>query len=186
MKKKSKTSIIVAVILGVLCAAMIALCVLVFMNGFVGKLNQKAITEKKSDFKETEETGDNAEYEGNGENFEIVVRESAQTEENNTEETADYLCPETSERELTESDVTALQSKTVEGLPEGKDIIQMVINEMYAKKGYQFTDTAIQDYFNSKTWYQEIAEKTDDMDAVFNGMSDVEKANVEFLQPYVQ
>ena len=62
----------------------------------------------------------------------------------------------------------------------------MVINEMYAKKGYQFTDTAIQDYFNSKTWYQGIAEKTDDMDAIFNGMSDIEKANVEFLQTYVQ
>ena len=33
---------------------------------------------------------------------------------------------------------------------------------------------------------QEIAEKTDDVDAIFNGMSDIEKANVEFLQTYVQ
>ena len=186
MKKKSKTGIIVAIILGILCAAMIALCVLVFVNGSVGKLTQKARTDQKSNFKETEATSGDDEYDGTGKDFEVVVNETAPAEENNGEETTDYICPESSERELTEEDVTALQSKTVANLPEGKDIIQMVINEMYAKKGYQFTDTAIQDYFNSKTWYQGIAEKTDDMDAIFNGMSDIEKANVEFLQTYVQ
>lgn len=32
MKKKSKAGIIVAIVLGVLCAAMIALCVVVFIS----------------------------------------------------------------------------------------------------------------------------------------------------------
>ena len=183
MKKKSKAGIIVAIVLGVLCAAMIALCVVMFVNGSAGKLSQKSRTDKKSDFKETEEAYGDDEYEGTGEDFEIVINQVATTEETTA---TDYLCAESNQRELTEEDVTALQSQIVEGLPADKDIIQMVINEMYARRGYQFTDQAIQDYFNSKTWYQEVAEKTDDVNAVFESMTDVEKANVEFLQTYVQ
>ena len=191
MEKKNKAGIIAAIVLGILCVAMIALCVVVYAGGSAGKLNQKSIKEKKSDFKETEETDGDSEYTGEGEDFEIEVTpvtpmEGEEGAEEGQEGNTDYLCVESDQRELTEEDVTALQAQTVEGLPADKSIIQMVINEMYARKGYQFTDQAIQDYFNSKTWYQEIAEKTDDMDAVFEGMTDVEKANVEFLQTYVQ
>lgn len=189
MKKKNKAGIVAAIVLGVLCAAMIALCVVVYLGGSAGKLSQKARTDKKSDFKETEDVGALDEYSGTGEDFEIVVTPGAPEAENGEAEQeagSDYLCPESDQRELTEADVTTLQGNTVTGLPADKSIVQMVINEMYAKKGYQFEEQAVQEYFNSKTWYQEIVTKTDDMDAVFASMTDVEKANVEFLQTYEQ
>lgn len=191
MEKKSKVGIVVAtVILGVLCVAMIALCIVVYSNGSVEKLNGKSRSDKNSDFKETEDEG-YSEYSGTGEDFELVITpatpaETEETAEAGQEGSVDYLCEDSGMRELTEEDVTTLQSLQVEGLPADKDIIQMVINEMYAKRGYQFEDQAIQDYFNSKEWYQEIVEKTTDMNAVFESMTDVEKANVEFLQTYVQ
>lgn len=188
MEKKSKAGIVVAtVILGVLCVAMIALCIVVYSNGSVDELNGKSGTDKNSDFKETEDDG-YSEYSGAGENFELVIIPAtpAETEETAEEENTDYLCADSDQRELTEEDVTTLEDLQVEGLPADKGIIQMVINEMYARRGYQFEDQTIQDYFNSKTWYQEIAEKTTDMNAIYESMTDVEKANVEFLQTYVQ
>lgn len=192
MEKKNKAGIVVAaIVLGILCVAMIAGCIMLCINGSAGKLSQKSSNAKKSDFEETEETYGDGEYTGTGEDFEIVLAESVPEEEQDTPEeeqegSADYLCEESDQRELTEDDVTALQNLTVEGLPEGKSIIQMVINEMYARKGYQFGDEAIQAYFDSKAWYQEITDRTDDMDAILEGMSEVEKTNIDFLSTYVQ
>lgn len=192
MKKKNKAGIVVAaVVLGILCVAMIAGCIMLCINGSAGKLSQKSSNAKKSDFEETEETYGDGEYAGNGEDFEIVIaattpEEGQDTPEEGQEESTDYLCAESDQRELTEDDVTALQNQTVEGLPEGKSIIQMVINEMYARRGYQFGDEAIQAYFDAKAWYQEITDRTDDMDAVLASMSEVEKTNIDFLSTYVQ
>lgn len=197
MKKENKAGIVIAaVVLGILCVAMIAGCIMLGINGSVGKLSQKSSSAKKSDFEETEESYDTAEYSGSGEDFEIVITETTaeedapeegqDTPEEGQAESTDYLCAESDQRELTEDDVTALQNLTVEGLPEGKDIIQMVINEMYARRGYQFGDEAIQAYFDSKEWYQEITERTDDMDAILASMSEVEKTNIDFLSTYVQ
>ena len=192
MEKKNKAGIVVAaIVLGILCVAMIAGCIMLCINGSAGKLSQKSSNAKKSDFEETEETYGDGEYTGTGEDFEIVLAETVPEEEQDTPEeeqegSTDYLCEESDQRELTEEDVTALQNLTVEGLPEGKSIIQMVINEMYARKGYQFGDEAIQAYFDSKAWYQEITDRTDDMDAILEGMSEVEKTNIDFLSTYVQ
>lgn len=192
MKKKNKAGIVVAaVVLGILCVAMIAGCIMLCINGSAGKLSQKSSNAKKSDFEETEETYGDGEYAGSGEDFEIVItattpEEGQDTPEEGQEESTDYLCAESDQRELTEDDVTALQNQTVEGLPEGKSIIQMVINEMYARRGYQFGDEAIQAYFDAKAWYQEITDRTDDMDAVLASMSEVEKTNIDFLSTYVQ
>ena len=193
MKKKNKAGIIAAVVvLGVLCVAMIAGCIFLAINGSTGKLSQKSSTAKKSDFEETEETYTDNEYYGDGKDFEVVINEAAPEEtpeegaEEGQEAGSDYLCAESNQRELTEEDVTALQSQTVEGLPADKGIIQMVINEMYARRGYQFGDEAIQAYFDSKAWYQEITDRTDDMDAILADMSEIEKTNIDFLSTYVQ
>lgn len=95
-----------------------------------------------------------------------------------------YLCSYSAERLLTESDVETLNQATYEGLPEGKSIIQMVINEMYAKHGYEFENEEIQAYFNRQSWYQNINVHNRDMDSIFEDMTDMEKANVEFLSAH--
>lgn len=97
---------------------------------------------------------------------------------------SEYLCSYSAERLVTEEDVAALNAAAPADLPAGKGMIQMVINEMYAKHGYQFETPEIQAYFDQKAWYQNINTRNPDMSAVFNGMSDVEKRNVEFLNAH--
>lgn len=96
----------------------------------------------------------------------------------------EYLCSYSSDRLLTEDDIEELNNKPYGNLPSGKSIIQMVINEMYARYGYQFQTQEIQDYFDGKEWYQDISVRNPDMDNIFKNMTDMEKANVEFLSAH--
>ena len=156
---------------------------------------------------ETEVTGEKTEaderYAKNLESFQISAAEAAvngavkedqisETEEmketegkKESEEEGEYLCRYTSERLVTEEDVEKLNSKTYENLPQGKGIIQMVVNEMYARYGYQFQNEEIQSYFDQKEWYQKITVRSADMDDVIKSMTETERENVEFLSEYI-
>ena len=68
--------------------------------------------------------------------------------------------------------------------PEGINIIQMLINEIYAKHGYEFTDSKLSAYFSAKTWYANNKNKVNDMDTVSASLSETEKKNVDFLNNY--
>lgn len=114
----------------------------------------------------------------------IADAEGKEEEEEGTEENSEYLCAYSSDRLLTEEDIEELNSKSYRNLPSGKNIIQMVINEMYAKYGYQFQTGEIQAYFDGKEWYQDISVRNPDMDNIFKNMTDMEKANVEFLSAH--
>lgn len=105
-------------------------------------------------------------------------------EEEDAEENQEYLCSYSSDRLLTEEDIEEFNSKSYGNLPSGKSIIQMVINEMYARYGYQFQTQEIQAYFDGKEWYQDISVRNPDMDNIFKNMTDMEKANVEFLSAH--
>ena len=100
--------------------------------------------------------------------------------------TSDYLCSYSSDRLLTESDIDEYLSKDYSkyNFPKDINIIQMLINELYAKKGYEFTDQTLSAYFSAKTWYANNKNKINDMDAVLASMSDIEKKNVDFLNSY--
>ena len=97
-----------------------------------------------------------------------------------------YLCAYSSDRLMTEADVQELKEGTYADLPQGKGIIRMVVNELYAKYGYQFGKEEIQAYFNQKEWYQDIPTRSTDMNDVIKKMTDTERANVEFLSPYIE
>lgn len=123
--------------------------------------------------------------------FEILRNGAAAKEEMPAEEADaaeesddEYICSYSSERRMTEDDIEELRSKTYEGFPEGKDVIQMAVNEMYARYGYQFNNQDIQAYFDTKQWYQDISEKNPDMNSIYENMTDVERANVDLLSDY--
>lgn len=111
--------------------------------------------------------------------------EAKEKEEQNNQEEDGYLCGYTSERLVTEEDVEELNSKTYEDLPQGKGIIQMVVNEMYARYGYEFQNEEIQSYFDQKEWYQKITVRNTNMDDVIKNMTETERNNVEFLSAYI-
>lgn len=100
--------------------------------------------------------------------------------------TSDYLCSYSSDRLLTDSDVEGYLNANYSeyNFPEGINIIQMIINEIYAKRGYEFTDSKLSAYFSNKTWYKSNTNKVNDMNAVSDSMSEIEKKNVDFLNSY--
>lgn len=100
--------------------------------------------------------------------------------------TSDYLCSYSSDRLLTDSDVEGYLNANYSeyNFPEGINIIQMIINEIYAKHGYEFTDSKLSAYFSNKTWYKSNTNKVNDMNVVSDSMSEIEKKNVDFLNSY--
>ena len=64
------------------------------------------------------------------------------------------------------------------------NIFGLIINEIYAKHGYEFTDSKLSAYFSNKTWYKSNTNKVNDMNAVSDSMSEIEKKNVDFLNSY--
>ncbi len=98
----------------------------------------------------------------------------------------DYICSYSAEREITTDEVNTYMNTDYSsyGFPGGRTVVQMIINEMYARHGYEFTDAELTDYFNQKEWYSSITTKTTDMDGIYNNMSSVEQANVTLLQQY--
>lgn len=96
----------------------------------------------------------------------------------------EYLCSFSSERRMTDEDIAVLRQNSREVFPADKDIIQMVVNEIYARHGYQFTNPEIQAYFDQKQWYQEITVRDSDMDSIYQSMSDIEKDNLTLLMSY--
>lgn len=100
--------------------------------------------------------------------------------------TSDYLCSYSSDRLLTDSDVEGYLNANYSeyNFPECINIIQMIINEIYAKHGYEFTDSKLSAYFSNKTWYKSNTNKVNDMNAVSDSMSEIEKKNVDFLNSY--
>lgn len=106
--------------------------------------------------------------------------------ENMSAKNEEYICPYSSEREMTREEIDAYMSGdySAYSFPGDRTIVQMLINEIYAKHGYQFSDDELIQYFNEKEWYTSISDKTNDMDEIYKSMSSVEQANVKLLQEY--
>lgn len=80
-----------------------------------------------------------------------------------------FILPASGVRELTEEDIAGMDQET----------IQLAINEIYAKNGYDFASSpSIREYFLQKSWYHPSVSTTEEAQANF---SDVERYNVNFL-----
>lgn len=186
--KNNRRGITAVVIAGVLLVLCLTLNVVIWVQNNAERLNQSqkqqiAETEISEEVLEEENTVTAYEVSGKIENFSID-RTSNTVGTATTENTGDseYLCQESIVRVLNDQDVANLKSGDYENLPAGKDIIQMVINEIYARNGYQFENEELQEYFESKSWYEVRDIDATDMETIYNAMSDIDKANVDFLR----
>ena len=80
----------------------------------------------------------------------------------------DYILPQSSTAYLSESDLAGMDS----------DMIQMAINEIYARHGRKFVMESVQDYFNAKSWYVGTVE-AEDFD--IKVMNQYESANIDLM-----
>lgn len=196
MKNHGKAAAILLGIVVVLAFAGFAVAVLSMRPAKLSQQKMQKRAEAWKDVKTTETVKEpeddyqEEEYETELESFEAAgtagkaVRKEDKEDAKEKEADTEYLCSYSSERILTEEDITSLNDGTYQGLPNGKGIIQMVINEIYARHGYQFETPEVQQYFEQKEWYQDIRTRNADMDAVLRGMSQIERSNVEFLSAH--
>ena len=82
---------------------------------------------------------------------------------------SDYVLPQSSSRLLGRSDVAGLSLRE----------INYAKNEIYARHGRLFKSKELQDYFDSKSWYNGSIKPDSFSESL---LSDVEKKNVEYLR----
>lgn len=121
-----------------------------------------------------------------GENIQDMEEDIQEPEEEwEQNESSDYICSYSSIRRLNEDDLFEIYSNTYYySIPDDKTIAQMMINEIYARHGYEFSNSNIREYFDTKEWYRNIDERNDDMDEIYHNMSEIEKDNITFLENY--
>lgn len=93
-------------------------------------------------------------------------------ETNEEKDDGDYIIPDSSTRYLTESDLTGLS----------KEELRRARNEIVTRRGRRFKDTALQSYFDSKSWYNGTIDADD-----FNRkvkLTDIEQKNMDFIQKH--
>ncbi len=112
----------------------------------------------------------------------LGIEEEPVTEPEGTDASGEYLCDFSSDRLITDADMAALEASDYGTLPAGESLVQMIINEIYARHGYRFDTEEIQRYFEAKQWYQDIGSYDSDMDEVKSRFSGIEKQNVEYLE----
>lgn len=102
----------------------------------------------------------------------VITSDSGVTEEEAAEDISEYLLPDSNTRYLSEAEVAALDT----------DTLQKAINEIYARHGRVFATEENDVYFRSKSWYQPMDGKTDEqIESEFN---EFEKANVDLMNRY--
>ena len=82
---------------------------------------------------------------------------------------AGFIFPDSHERYLKESEVSGLSS----------DDAQMAINEIYARRGWDFKKEKYKKHFSQYSWYHPVSRNENDMN--FN---EYEKANIKLLSKY--
>lgn len=111
----------------------------------------------------------------------LIIKEQAEE----TTEGKSYICSYISSRIITSTDFKAIESSNTEVFPGNRSVAQMMINEIFAKNGYQFKDQELQRYFDNKEWYQQLKQTltfTNDPAVVENRMNSIEKENKQFLE----
>lgn len=93
-----------------------------------------------------------------------------------------FLCVFSDSLLITQADLDAIFQNPPGDLPEGYSVAEMILYEMYARRGFTFRDTSLREYFEDKAWYQAAPGKTDNRNVVLARMNDIERQNLAFLE----
>lgn len=92
------------------------------------------------------------------------------------QEASEYILPMSSDRKLTEADIADIEDDAW--------MLKLARNEIYARHGRMFKDKSIQEYFDSKDWY-EPKYTADEFESDHKDLiSKLEAKNAAFIQEY--
>ena len=164
MQEQTKENKLPVVLLTVIIVVLLVGSIVIGIFGGGGKKVETAVPKK--DIKAAREA---AELSDEGE-VQTIATEDSQTVQN----TEDYIFPNSSSVLLTDSEVSGIS----------KDQLRIGRNEILARHGRRFNDQTLQQYFDSKSWYNGTI-SPDEFDANLDSrLNDVERANIEIIKKY--
>ncbi len=104
------------------------------------------------------------------------------SEKEKEEKGIEYLYEDSDKTRITSYDVMNISEKISKyriAIPGNRTVEQMIINEIYARNGYDFGDYGLKQFFLSKSWYMP---DTNDMKVVESRLNNYEKDNVLILR----
>lgn len=96
-------------------------------------------------------------------------QESQETEATETETDGEYIFPE--------SDTRLLTSEELSSIPANQ--LRLARNEIFARRGRLFTSAELQEYFESKDWYEGTIKPEEFSDSM---LSEIEKENIDLIK----
>ena len=190
MQEQTKENKLPVVLLTVIIVVLLVGSIVIGIFGGGGKKVETAVSKK--DIKAAREAAELSD-EGEGQTIaidkDIIVnaggtgsadeksemQDSQTTEDSQTvQNTEDYIFPNSSSVLLTDAEVSGIS----------KDQLRIGRNEILARHGRRFNDQALQQYFDSKSWYNGTI-SPDELDANLDSrLNDVERANIEIIKKY--
>lgn len=190
MQEQTKENKLPVVLLTVIIVVLLVGSIVIGIFGGGGKKVETAVSKKDiKAAREAAELSDEGEVQTIAIDKDIVVnaggtgsadekskmQDSQTTEDSQTvQNTEDYIFPNSSSVLLTDAEVSGIS----------KDQLRIGRNEILARHGRRFNDKALQQYFDSKSWYNG-AISPDEFDANLDSrLNDVERANIEIIKKY--
>lgn len=190
MQEQTKENKLPVVLLAVIIVVLLVGSIVIGIFGGGGKKVETAVPKKDiKAAREAAELSDEGEVQTIAIDKDIVVnaggtgsadeksemQDSQTTEDSQTvQNTEDYIFPNSSSVLLTDAEVSGIS----------KDQLRIGRNEILARHGRRFNDQALQQYFDSKSWYNGTI-SPDGFDANLDSrLNDVERANIEIIKKY--
>ena len=190
MQEQTKENKLPVVLLTVIIVVLLVGSIVIGIFGGGGKKVETAVSKKDiKAAREAAELSDEGEVQTIAIDKDIVVnaggtgsadekskmQDSQTTEDSQTvQNTEDYIFPNSSSVLLTDAEVSGIS----------KDQLRIGRNEILARHGRRFNDQALQQYFDSKSWYSGTI-SPDEFDANLDSrLNDVERANIEIIKKY--
>ena len=190
MQEQTKENKLPVVLLTVIIVVLLVGSIVIGIFGGGGKKVETAVPKKDiKAAREAAELSDEGEVQTIAIDKDIVVnaggtgsadekskmQDSQTTEDSQTvQNTEDYIFPNSSSVLLTDAEVSGIS----------KDQLRIGRNEILARHGRRFNDQALQQYFDSKSWYNGTISQ-DEFDANLDSrLNDVERANIEIIKKY--
>ena len=190
MQEQTKENKLPVVLLTVIIVVLLVGSIVIGIFGGGGKKVETAVSKKDiKAAREAAELSDEGEVQTIAIDKDIIVnaggtgsaneksemQDSQTTEDSQTvQNTEDYIFPNSSLVLLTDAEVSGIS----------KDQLRIGRNEILARHGRRFNDQALQQYFDSKSWYIGTI-SPDEFDANLDSrLNDVERANIEIIKKY--
>lgn len=172
----SKKMIIVAIVLAVLIVflAGLLLFTLIFADGKAGSMKSN-LPENFSASDESYWDSDEVDLQMPEMDF-VYGADTGRSDEQDGEYSG-FVFPDSHEVALTDA--------RIEETIKDQETCQRAINELYARRGYEFTKEENMEFFNQYDWYKKLKKETD-MDKVRETFSKIELENAEKLQAYAE